>query len=186
VTLRPIDPNITMTAFEPGASVNPDVGRLEKLGSISVTGADAEPESKKSVSLVPVSEGLGKATGGTTLPEASSSAKDVGNPGRWQGVDAMLVSVIPSMICDMAGRFVQIWPLTWKAPQEEVGVIAGVGLGEGLGMAVPQASPKVAASRLTVSTTTIFRPCTWRCLPGVPPLPRHRSRRSHVLFGYGW
>jgi hypothetical protein len=108
VTVRPIDPNMTMTAFAPGARVNPAVGRLEKLGSISVTGADAEPESKKSVSLVAVSEGLGKAIGGTKLPEAASSAKDVGNPGRRQAVDAMLVSVIPSMIWDMAGRFVQI------------------------------------------------------------------------------
>jgi hypothetical protein len=71
-----------MTAFDRGASVTPDAGRLEKLGSISVTWADAEPESKKSVSLVAVSERLGKVIGGTKVPEASSSAKDVGNPGK--------------------------------------------------------------------------------------------------------
>src|ERR1035437_6185208 len=49
------------------------------------------------------------------------------------------------------------------------GANLGLGLGRGLGTVAPQATPKVAASMLTVSTTTIFRPCTWRCLPSGRP-----------------
>lgn len=82
--------------------MTPPVWNLEK-GEVSDR-ADAEPVSTKSVSLVAVPEGLDRTTGGTTLPEASSRNKAVGNPGSRQAVDEMLVKVIPSKAFDMPGK----------------------------------------------------------------------------------